>query len=606
MRAYVICICTYMCIYLYICIYIYMHIYLCIYIYAYIFMHTYVMLKCIRTYLNLECGPLLLFRFFLFFFLFFFFFLFPFFFFFFLFFLFFLFLPFFPFFFLFFLHRAWRNFLVKHKMEGDRRYNNQGGSNVGNYNKEGNYYGMNDVDENGTGYQNVGNLGRNFYKGLEKEKGEGNACILYLNEEEKYNNSSKHTGIMYNNYNINTSNYNNEGNYTHFCNYNINYPGINNSNNYSIQNNIPRISNMSKNYFNNEQYILNKKTAKILYIYNITDEYTDENFIYSLCNIYGNVESVSYIKGKNLFIIKFETYEYALNAFKNLPTHFKHFKYELRNESKKISYFNEKANSNKYISPNISEKKFLSLSSDKREKIMNIKHKELLRKCKEKLNEYINMFNNKNITDDSKYKLQKLIEHIKIRINILNNQCDNYNFLDISNPIFLNNNGKHNMENNSCLNSSSSKDLGNDFGNNKGGNNKGGNNKGGNNKGGNNKGGNNIVNYQHNSINNNSENIFKNNSYLNNNSYIDNSTTIKINCLHNIKNNEDLSNYILQNNSIFLNDHISYFSLFSFGEKYAIIKYGNDNIAKNVFKNCSMYGINVEFVPDDADDQNVN
>ncbi|SCP05230.1 RNA-binding protein, putative [Plasmodium ovale] len=487
-------------------------------------------------------------------------------------------------------------------MEGDRRYNNnQGGNNVNNYNKEGNYFGMNDVYENGTRYQNVGNLGRNLYNGLEKEEEkeeERNTCI-YLNEEEKYNNSCKNTGIMYNNYNVNTSNYNNnEGSYTHFCNYNISYPNpiINSSNNYSIQNNIPRITSMSKNYFNNEPYILNKKTAKILYIYNITNEYTDDNFIYSLCSIYGNVESVSYIKGKHLFIVKFETYEYALNAFKNLPTHFKNFKYELRNESKKISYFNEKANSNKYISPNISEKKFLSLSSDKREKIMNIKHKELLRKCKEKLNEYINMFNNKNITEDSKFKLQKLIEHIKIRINILNNQCDNFNILDISKPTFLNNNSKHIIDNNHCI-TSSSKNLGNNLGNDVG--NDVGINLGSNlgNNLGNNLGlGNNVG----------LGNSFGNSTYLNNNLYIDNSTTIKINCLHNIKNNEDLSNYILQNNSIFLNDHISYFSLFSFGEKYAIIKYGNDNIAKNVFKNCSMYGINVEFVPDDADDQNVN
>ncbi|ETW27347.1 hypothetical protein PFFCH_05278 [Plasmodium falciparum FCH/4] len=193
---------------------------------------------------------------------------------------------------------------------------------------------------------------------------------MYFKEDRYYSNNS----LMYNN-NMNNSNYDN--NY-----YNGNYGMVN-----------PYMNNMvSPNYYNNDtQYILNKKTARILYIYNMTNEYKDENFIYSLCYIYGDIESVNFMKGKNLFIVKFVSTDSALNAYKNLPTYFNNAQFELRNESKKISYFNDMINSNKYVSPNITEKKFLSLSADKRQEIMNIKQKELLRKCNDKLNEYINI-----------------------------------------------------------------------------------------------------------------------------------------------------------------------------------------------------------------------
>ncbi|CRH01103.1 conserved Plasmodium protein, unknown function [Plasmodium relictum] len=393
-------------------------------------------------------------------------------------------------------------------MDNDKKYNVQGS------------YG-NSYDKNMNYFNNVNGCYYNYEEDKRNLKiNKNNNNSMHYNEEESYN-----SNFLYN-YNINNSNYN-QANYNNYCNYNINYPGINNYNN--------NLTNYSQNYYCNDQYILNKKAAKILYIYNLSNEYTDENFIYSLCFIYGNIDSVCYIKGKNLFIVKFVLAESALNAYNNLPKYFKNLQFELRNESKKISYFNEKVNSNKYVSPNISEKKFLSLSAEKREQIMNIKQKELLRKCKEKLNEYINMFNNKNITNETKQELQTLIDHLKTRIQLLNNQCDDSNFNEFSNTLILNNYSSNNDNNN-----------------------------------------------------------------------IENSTTIKISSLNNIRNNEELSNYILKNNSIFLNEHISYFSLFSFGEKYAIIKYSNENIAKNVFKNCQIYNIQVEFVPDDTTNKNDN
>ncbi|KMZ91981.1 hypothetical protein PVMG_05467 [Plasmodium vivax Mauritania I] len=322
-----------------------------------------------------------------------------------------------------------------------------------------------------------------------------------------------------------------------------------------------------------EQYVLNKKAAKILYIHNITSKLADENFIYSLCFVYGNVESVSYMKGKNLFIVKFESSDGAFSAYKYLPTHFKNVHLELRNESRKISYFNEKANSNKYISPNISEKKFLSLSLEKREQIMSIKQKELLRKCKEKLNQYINMFNNKNITDETKEKLKCLIDHLKTRIQSLNNQCDGHPVVDSPSATSFNNYDRGPSGNVGGGDLSGEAAGGEAV---RGGAPIGGA-VGGVTLGGPSLGGADPMNSP--------------------------STTIKINSMNNIQNNEELSNYIAQNNSIFLNEHISYFSLFSFGERYAIIKYSNENIARNVFKNCSMCNINVEFVQDDADGQ---
>ncbi|SPJ09204.1 conserved Plasmodium protein, unknown function [Plasmodium sp. DRC-Itaito] len=361
---------------------------------------------------------------------------------------------------------------------------------------------------------------------------------MYFKEDRYYSNNS----LIYNNNNNNNNNNNmNNSNYDNNY-YNVNYGMVN-----------PYINNMvSPNYYNNDnQYILNKKTARILYIYNMTNEYKDENFIYSLCYIYGDIESVNFMKGKNLFIVKFVSTDSALNAYKNLPTYFNNAQFELRNESKKISYFNDMVNSNKYVSPNLTEKKFLSLSADKRQEIMNIKQKELLRKCNDKLNEYINMYNDKNTNEENKQNLQTLIKHIKARIEMLNNnQCENvYNG--------INGGGSDNINNMNNIN----------YNNNDG------------------------------STYNNYNNFTRNNQ---------NSTTIKINSLNNIRDNEELSKYIINNNSIFLNEHISYFSLFSFGEKYAIIKYNNENIAKMVFENCNMCNINVDFVQDDNDNDQYN
>ncbi|CAA9989303.1 conserved Plasmodium protein, unknown function [Plasmodium knowlesi strain H] len=380
--------------------------------------------------------------------------------------------------------------------------------------------------------------------------------------------------VIYNrNFNINSSQNYNTGGY--HPSYNSDYSGMNYQmmNTSGSANYAGSMMNMSSpNPYPNDEYVLNRKAAKILYIHNITSRLADENFIYSLCSVYGNVESVSYMKGKNLFIVKFECSDSALSAYKYLPTHFKSIHLELRNESRKISYFNEKANSNKYISPNISEKKFLSLSIEKREHIMSIKQKELLRKCKEKLNQYINMFNNKNITEGTKEKLKCLIDHLKTRIEALNNECSGGKLLggNSSSGTPFNNydTGALGIVRGRELSGGSLNRKNNPIG--------GGGGGGGGAK----------------SIRGITGSMDPMNS---------SSTTIKINYMSNMKNNEQLGNYIAQNNSIFLNEHICYFSLFSFGERYAIIKYNNENIARNVFKNCKMYNINVEFVQDDAD-----
>ncbi|CAD2095205.1 RNA-binding protein, putative [Plasmodium vinckei] len=473
-------------------------------------------------------------------------------------------------------------------MENDRMNNPQGQSDV----NRGGFNNMNYYNNNTNGINNGNGMNAGYYGGYEGQNNNFNINTsntgMYINEESFKNNQNTNNNAMHNNFNMNNPNYNG-GNYNNYSNYGANYNMANNMNtashmnsassmntpnNMNTINNVNSASNMNNmnninnsgyssmtnvapNYYQSDQYILNKKTAKILYIYNVTSEYSDENFIYSLCSIYGSVDTVSYMKGKNVFIVKFGSADDALNGYKNLPTHFKDFQYELRNESKKISYFSEKANSHKYVSPNLSEKKFLSLSPEKREKIMSIKQKELLRKCKEKLNEYINMFNNKNITEDEKNKLQALIEHIKARIHALNNQCDNANLGGIQNQ-YLSNNYNNTYESNRNTNNISG--------------------------------------------NGNNSNISNNINY-NNNIYAEGSTTIKINSLNNIQNNDDLSNYIIQNNSIFLNEHISYLSLFTFGEKYAIIKYSNQNAAKTVLNNCSMCNINAEFVPDDNGNQ---
>ncbi|CAD2083742.1 RNA-binding protein, putative [Plasmodium vinckei lentum] len=466
-------------------------------------------------------------------------------------------------------------------MENDRMNNPQGQSDVNRGFNNMNYY-----NNNTNGMNNGNGMNAGYYGGYEGQNNNFNMNTnntgMYINEESFKNNQNTNNNAMHNNFNMNNPNYNG-GNYNNYSNYGANYNMANNMNtashmnsassmntpnNMSTANHMNNMSNINNsgysnmgnvapNYYQSDQYILNKKTAKILYIYNVTSEYSDENFIYSLCSIYGSVDTVSYMKGKNVFIVKFGSADDALNGYKNLPTHFKDFQYELRNESKKISYFSEKANSHKYVSPNLSEKKFLSLSPEKREKIMSIKQKELLRKCKEKLNEYINMFNNKNITEDEKNKLQALIEHIKARIHALNNQCDNANLGGIQNQ-YLSNNYNNTYESNRNTNNISG--------------------------------------------NGNNSNISNNINY-NNNIYAEGSTTIKINSLNNIQNNDDLSNYIIQNNSIFLNEHISYLSLFTFGEKYAIIKYSNQNAAKTVLNNCSMCNINAEFVPDDNGNQ---
>ncbi|KEG00269.1 RNA-binding protein, putative [Plasmodium vinckei vinckei] len=466
-------------------------------------------------------------------------------------------------------------------MENDRMNNPQGQSDVNRGFNNMNYY-----NNNTNGMNNGNNMNAGYYGGYEGQNNNFNMNTnntgMYINEESFKNNQNTNNSAMHNNFNMNNPNYNG-GNYNNYSNYGANYNMANNINSPSSMNapnninspsnmNTPNnmnnmnnanhsgyssMGNVAPNYYQSDQYILNKKTAKILYIYNVTSEYSDENFIYSLCSIYGSVDTVSYMKGKNVFIVKFGSADDALNGYKNLPTHFKDFQYELRNESKKISYFSEKANSHKYVSPNLSEKKFLSLSPEKREKIMSIKQKELLRKCKEKLNEYINMFNNKNITEDEKNKLQALIEHLKARIHALNNQCDNANLGGIQNQ-YLSNNYNNTYESNRNTNNISG--------------------------------------------NVNNSNISNNINY-NNNIYAEGSTTIKINSLNNIQNNDDLSNYIIQNNSIFLNEHISYLSLFTFGEKYAIIKYTNQNAAKTVLNNCTMCNINAEFVPDDNGNQ---
>ncbi|SCM18946.1 conserved Plasmodium protein, unknown function [Plasmodium chabaudi adami] len=482
-------------------------------------------------------------------------------------------------------------------MENDRMNNlqEQGDVNRG-------FNNMNYYNNNANGMNNGNGMNAGYYGGYEGQNNNFNMNTsntgMYVNEGSFKNNQNTNNNAMQNNFNMNNPNYNG-GNYNNYSNYGVNYSMANNMNtanhmnsatsmsatnnmntashmnsasSMNTTNNINNINtinnsgyssmgNVAPNYYQSDQYILNKKTAKILYIYNVTSEYSDENFIYSLCSIYGSVDTVSYMKGKNVFIVKFGSADDALNGYKNLPTHFKDFQYELRNESKKISYFSEKANSHKYISPNLSEKKFLSLSPEKREKIMSIKQKELLRKCKEKLNEYINMFNNKNITEDEKNKLQALIEHIKARIHALNNQCDNANLGGIQNQ-YLSNNYNNTYESNRNTNNISGN--------------------------GNNPSISNNINYNNNN---------------NNNIYTEGSTTIKINSLNNIQNNDDLSNYIIQNNSIFLNEHISYLSLFTFGEKYAIIKYSNQNAAKTVLNNCTMCNINAEFVPDDNGNQ---
>ncbi|SCN58578.1 conserved Plasmodium protein, unknown function [Plasmodium chabaudi chabaudi] len=485
-------------------------------------------------------------------------------------------------------------------MENDRMNNLQEHGDVNRGFNNMNYY-----NNNANGMNNGNGMNAGYYGGYEGQNNNFNMNTnntgMYVNEESFKNNQNTNNNAMQNNFNMNNPNYNG-GNYNNYSNYGVNYNmannmntanhmnsatsmsatnnmnaashmnsassmnTTNNMNNASSMNTISNsgyssMGNVAPNYYQSDQYILNKKTAKILYIYNVTSEYSDENFIYSLCSIYGSVDTVSYMKGKNVFIVKFGSADDALNGYKNLPTHFKDFQYELRNESKKISYFSEKANSHKYISPNLSEKKFLSLSPEKREKIMSIKQKELLRKCKEKLNEYINMFNNKNITEDEKNKLQALIEHIKARIHALNNQCDNANLGGIQNQ-YLSNNYNNTYESNRNTNNISGN--------------------------GNNPSISNNINYNNNN---------------NNNIYTEGSTTIKINSLNNIQNNDDLSNYIIQNNSIFLNEHISYLSLFTFGEKYAIIKYSNQNAAKTVLNNCSMCNINAEFVPDDNGNQ---
>ncbi|CAD2083622.1 RNA-binding protein, putative [Plasmodium vinckei brucechwatti] len=465
-------------------------------------------------------------------------------------------------------------------MENDRMNNPQEQSDLNRGFNNMNYY-----NNNTNGMNNGNGMNAGYYGGYEGQNNNFNMNTnntgMYINEESFKNNQNPNNSAMHNNFNMNNPNYNG-GNYNNYSNYGTNYNMANNMNpaNHmnsasnmnpaSHMNNMNNINNsgyssmgnVAPSYYQSDQYILNKKTAKILYIYNVTSEYSDENFIYSLCSIYGSVDTVSYMKGKNVFIVKFGSADDALNGYKNLPTHFKDFQYELRNESKKISYFSEKANSHKYVSPNLSEKKFLSLSPEKREKIMSIKQKELLRKCKEKLNEYINMFNNKNITEDEKNKLQALIEHIKARIHALNNQCDNANLGGIQNQ-YLSNNYNNTYESNRNVNNISGN--------------------------GNNSNISNNINY--------------NNNNNNNNIYAEGSTTIKINSLNNIQNNDDLSNYIIQNNSIFLNEHISYLSLFTFGEKYAIIKYSNQNAAKTVLNNCSMCNINAEFVPDDNGNQ---
>ncbi|EUD66298.1 hypothetical protein C922_03214 [Plasmodium inui San Antonio 1] len=494
-------------------------------------------------------------------------------------------------------------------MEGDRRYHMQGNCDMSmnrNCEPNGNYFESPGGMHNGLYYNNYENdrggnfpMGRggNVYMGDEKGMMRGGG----LHGGRTMHGVNAPPNVVYNRgFNINNSpNYNTGG----YPPYNNDYSGMNyqmmsNSGGGDYRGGMMNMSSMSSPSppYPNEQYILNKKAAKILYIHNITSKFADENFIYSVCFVYGNVESVSYMKGKNLFIVKFESSDGAFNAYKHLPSHFKNIHLELRNESRKISYFNEKANSNKYISPNISEKKFLSLSPEKREHIMNIKQKELLRKCKEKLNQYINMFNNKNITDETKEKLKCLIDHLKTRIESLNNQCDGHPLADSSSAATSFNNYDRGPSGNVP-----GGDL---FGGSLSGNNNpsggdpcsgggtageaslGGALLGGALLGGPSLGGATLGTAPGATDPMNSS-----------------STTIKINSVSNIQNNEELSNYIAQNNSIFLNEHISYFSLFSFGERYAIIKYSNENIARNVFKNCCMCNISVEFVQDDADGQ---
>ncbi|GAB67513.1 hypothetical protein PCYB_115330 [Plasmodium cynomolgi strain B] len=414
-------------------------------------------------------------------------------------------------------------------MEGDRRYHMQGNCDMSmnsNCEPNANYYegpgGMHNglyynsyEDDRGGSFPmgrggGVAAGGGNVYMGDEKGMVRGGGG---LHGGRTIHSMNSPPNVVYNrNFNLNSNPNYNTGSYpTHNNEYSgMNYQMMSSSgsgSNYPgsmVNVNMNMNMNMSSPspYPPREQYVLNKKAAKILYIHNITSKLADENFIYSVCYVYGNVESVSYMKGKNLFIVKFESSDGAFSAYKYLPTHFKNIHLELRNESRKISYFNEKANSNKYISPNISEKKFLSLSLEKREQIMNIKQKELLRKCKEKLNQYINMFNNKSITDETKEKLKCLIDHLKTRIESLNNQCD-------GNP----------------LGDSSSATSFNNYDRGPSGNISGG----------------------------------------------------------------DLSGGSLSGNNN--------------PKRYAIIKYSNENIARNVFKNCSMCNINVEFVQDDADGQ---
>ncbi|VWU49952.1 conserved protein, unknown function [Hepatocystis sp. ex Piliocolobus tephrosceles] len=428
-------------------------------------------------------------------------------------------------------------------------------------------------------------------------------------------NTDSNSNILNNNYNITNSNYQTGNNDYYY--YNQKFQTMDNSgylqhnlhmrNNSVINNNVINNNMINNNYtYEQDQYILNKQKAKILYIYNITSEYTDENFIYSLCYIYGNVESVSYIKGKNVFIIKFELAECAMNAYKNLPLYLKDLQFELRNESKKITSYNERVNSHKYITPIASEKRFLSLSVEKREVIMNIKQKELLRKCKEKLNEYIEMLNNENITDETKQKLQTLIDQVKLRIQFLNNQCDKGNLNEIAN--FISSNDSDDNNNNANVSGDTRDNKDNNIGNNNidnNNNNNIGNNTVGNNNNNNSSNNNNNNNSSSNN-NNSSSNDFNKNCSNNDNTCAEGSTTIKINLPSNIQNNEQLSNYIIKNNSVFLNEDISYFSLFYFNEKYAIIKYSNQSVANNVLRNCHMCSINAEFVPDDIENPSSN
>ncbi|ANQ09272.1 Uncharacterized protein PCOAH_00036890 [Plasmodium coatneyi] len=502
-------------------------------------------------------------------------------------------------------------------MEGNRRYNMQDNYNMsmnGGYEAGANYFegagGMhnglyyNSYEDDrggnfsmgrggGGGNAYMGNKGGGMMRGggglhggrtVHSENPPPNALYsrnFNMNSSPSYNTGGYNTG-GYNTGVYNTESYNTGGYHPNYNDYSgMNYQMVSNSASASYPGNMMNMPPSSSAY-PSEEYVLDRKAAKILYIHNVTSRLAEENFIYSLCSVYGNVESVSYMKGKNFFIVKFESSDGAFSAYKYLPTHFKSIHLELRNESRKISYFNEKANSNKYISPNISEKKFLSLSLEKREQIMNIKQKELLRKCKEKLNQYINMFNNKSITEETKEKLKCLIDHLKTRIESLNNQCAGHLLGGDSSSVTSFNQYDQGPSGNVTQGDLTGGIL----------------NRNNNPSGGNFTSGGELAGVTSMTGVTGATGAIGTTDPMNTSS-----TTIKINSMSTIKNNEQLSNYIAQNNSIFLNKHISYFTLFSFGERYAIIKYNNENIARNVFKNCKMYNINVEFVQDDADGQ---